>query len=185
MLVQGFLDEILPVGPRRPTSAFTAGCMLALGIALHGAVAAAGKPTDGSGKLDDVRFRNGIGVELRIGDLRGRVVLLYTFNSTQPAARESLAFVSALRKCGGSDLMVLALSFDRDLPTFETFLEEVRPSVPLLLDPSGELATTLGVDDVPTAILLDRDGNVRWQKAIGVRADHAPLERALLETLAE
>ena len=46
-------------------------------------------------------------------------------------------------------------------PEVERFCEMWGIKGPILLDPAGELATTLGVRGVPTNVVVDSDGTVR------------------------
>ena len=46
-------------------------------------------------------------------------------------------------------------------PEVERFCEMWGIKGPILLDPSGELASTLGVRGVPTNVVVDSDGTVR------------------------
>jgi len=46
-------------------------------------------------------------------------------------------------------------------PEVERFCEMWGIKGPILLDPAGELATTLGVRGVPTNVVVDSDGTIR------------------------
>jgi hypothetical protein len=46
-------------------------------------------------------------------------------------------------------------------PEVERFCDMWGIKGPILLDPAGELATTLGVRGVPTNVVVDADGTIR------------------------
>ena len=46
-------------------------------------------------------------------------------------------------------------------PEVQRFCEMWGIKGPILLDPAGELATTLGVRGVPTNVVVDSDGTIR------------------------
>ena len=46
-------------------------------------------------------------------------------------------------------------------PEVERFCEMWGIKGPILLDPAGELATTLGVRGVPTNVVVDSDGTIQ------------------------
>jgi len=46
-------------------------------------------------------------------------------------------------------------------PEVERFCEMWGIKGPILLDPAGQLATTLGVRGVPTNVVVDSDGTIR------------------------
>lgn len=129
--------------------------------------------------VDDLRFRNQQGAEIRIGDLRGRVVLLYAFTSNHVSARDMLARLSQLDARADCNLVVLALSLDHNPDDLALLLQGVRPGVAMLLDPSGELATSLAVDAVPTAFLLDRRGEIHERRALRTGDDFRALEESV------
>ena len=133
--------------------------------------------------VDDLRFRNAQGGEIRLGDLRGRIVVLYTFTSAAPAARTTLEQLSRLDARADCDLVILALSLDRDPRDLARLLEAARPRIAMLLDGSGELASALGVGAAPVAFVLDRQGAIRGRHALESGDDFGPLEGAVAALL--
>lgn len=135
--------------------------------------------------VDHLRFRNQQGAEIRIGDLRGRVVVLYAFTSTHASSRDMLARLSRLDARADCNVVVLALSLDRDPDDLAFLLQGVRPRVALLLDSSGELATSLAVGSVPTAFVLDRQGEIQERRALQTGDDLRALEASVGRLLAD
>ncbi len=74
-------------------------------------------------------------------------------------------------------LIVVAVNLDRHRPDAERFLKRFRPSFDVRFDPEGELAERFKVQGMPTSIVVDRQGVVRFTHT-GFR----PVDRALYET---
>lgn len=135
--------------------------------------------------VDELRFRNAQGAELRLGDLRGRVVVIYTFTSTEPSAGEALVHLSRLDAESDCRLVVLALSLDPDPQDLARLLQSVRPRIAMLLDGSGRLGAVLGVGRAPVALVLDRGGEIRERHELRGETDFGRLEEAVTELLDE
>jgi peptidoglycan/xylan/chitin deacetylase (PgdA/CDA1 family) len=73
-------------------------------------------------------------------------------------------FLAAQRALAGLDVDFLAISMDGRW-------KDVPGSLPLLLDSGGEWSRRVGVDRVPTTVVLDATGTVRWSRSGTVRSD--------------
>ncbi len=135
--------------------------------------------------VDDLRFRNQQGAEIRIGELRGRVVVLYAFASTHASARDTLDRLSRLDSRSDCELVVLALSLDREPRDLARLVQSVRPEVAMLLDSSGELAASLEVGESPVAFVLDRRGAIRQRRALRTHDEFRALEASVASLLDE
>lgn len=73
-------------------------------------------------------------------------------------------------------LVVVAVGVDRKRRDADRFLANLHPSFVVDFDPSGESAERFGVKGMPTGLVIDRQGLVRFTH-IGFR----PEDRALYE----
>ncbi len=63
----------------------------------------------------------------------------------------------------GKDLVVIAVNVDHSRKKADAFLHEFRGGdVPIVYDEKGVLATKFHVEQMPTSILFDRDGKLRY-----------------------
>jgi cytochrome c biogenesis protein CcmG/thiol:disulfide interchange protein DsbE len=61
---------------------------------------------------------------------------------------------------GADGLVILAVNLDRDRAKADEFLATDRGQLDILYDPKGDIAKQFNFKDMPTAILIGRDGKV-------------------------
>lgn len=95
---------------------------------------------------------------------RGHVVLLDVWATWCEPCRDALPLYQDLsQEFGARGLDVLTINVDADARLIAPFLQEAKLSLPVLLDPEARVAeSTLKVKLMPTALLIDRKGHVRF-----------------------
>jgi cytochrome c biogenesis protein CcmG/thiol:disulfide interchange protein DsbE len=121
-----------------------------------------------------------------IGEFRGRVVYLDFWASWCAPCRQSFPWMQAMKDAYESrGLTVLAVNLDQHRGDAERFLAQFHPSFDVRFDPQGTVAERFKVQGMPTGLLIDRHGVVRFTH-IGFRpVDAAAYENQLREILAE
>jgi cytochrome c biogenesis protein CcmG, thiol:disulfide interchange protein DsbE len=101
--------------------------------------------------------------------------------------REQLPFLDTLAaRYGPSGLLVVAVAFDEERAAVEAFLTAAPVTFPILWDRAGEqLSPRLGIDRLPTTVLVDRRGLVRSVHLGYGRAEGEKLEAEVRRLLAE
>lgn len=121
------------------------------------------------------------GRELRLGALRGRVVLLDVWASWCEPCREEMPLlddIAARLKDDGVE--VVAVSVDDDRAKAEEFARMRRRwRLTLAHDPAGAIADRLQPAAMPTAYVVDRDGRLREVATGFSKASAAQLEARL------
>ena len=99
------------------------------------------------------------GAVWRLVICRGRPVLL-TFWATTcgPCRRELRAIVENSQE--GDQLVVLAVNPQEDLATIHGLAEEISMNMPVVRDETGAISALYGVHELPTNVIIDRDGKV-------------------------
>jgi peroxiredoxin len=126
------------------------------------------------------------GPVLRLGDHRGKVVLLNFWATWCVPCREEMPAMERLfRRFSGDGLVVLAVSVDAQGAAAVTpFLDTQRLTYPVGLDPGMTLARRYQVRALPATFLVDRRGRL-VASALGSRewdsAEAAALITALLQ----
>jgi thiol-disulfide isomerase/thioredoxin len=121
------------------------------------------------------------GKELRLADLRGRVVLLDFWATWCEPCKLSLPFYARLqRELRG--LEVVAASTDEADEDVRKFLAQAPLPFTIARDPDGRVAEELGVQLMPTTFLLDRAGKVRFRH-VGFSPDSEGALRREVELL--
>lgn len=110
-----------------------------------------------------VAFRNLAGDEMRLGDLKGKVLLVNLWATWCPPCIVELPYLDALqRDMGGDDFQVIAISVDRGgarqvLPFMaENDLAHLEP----WMDKNGEMMKAMRVRSLPVTWLIGRDGRI-------------------------
>lgn len=116
----------------------------------------------------------------------GRVLYLDFWASWCGPCRQSFPWMEAMKKtyeAQGFD--VLAVNLDANRADADKFLREFRPNFPVRYDPAGALAISFKVKSMPSSVLIDRHGVVRYNH-VGFRPiDERAYEGQLRELLAE
>jgi peroxiredoxin len=82
-------------------------------------------------------------------------------------------------------LTVVAVNLDQNSRDAEQFLAKFHPTFDVRFDPQGTSAEYFKVQGMPTSVVIDRHGRVRFTH-IGFRpADEAAYDRELRQVLAE
>lgn len=95
---------------------------------------------------------------------RGSVVLLDVWATWCEPCKDALPMYQDLAKHYSTrGLKVYALNVDEDTRAVAPFLEETKVTLPVLLDANAEVSEkVLRVRGMPTTVLLDRQGRVRY-----------------------
>jgi thiol-disulfide isomerase/thioredoxin len=100
-------------------------------------------------------------------DLRpyqGKVVYLDFWASWCTPCRRSFPWLdSVAQQYKQRDLVVIGVNVDHDRGLAEKFLKDTPVLFPIVYDPQGEVASEFQVMGMPSAVLIDRSGKVRFQ----------------------
>jgi thiol-disulfide isomerase/thioredoxin len=130
-------------------------------------------------------FRDAAGGEHRLGDWRGRVVLVNFWATWCAPCRHEMPALDRLQAAlGGERFTVLTIATGRNaLPAIERFFAETGvKNLPVLLDPRSALARASGVVGLPATILIDAGGR-EIGRMLGEAAWDSPSAIALLRAV--
>lgn len=121
-----------------------------------------------------------------LNNLRGRVVYLDFWASWCAPCRQSFPWMQEMQDTyRPQGLTVIAVDVDRKRRDAERFLAMVHTTFAVEFDPNGELAERFHVQGMPTGLLIDRRGVVRFTH-IGFRpSDRARYEAQVQQVLNE
>ncbi len=116
------------------------------------------------GVLAGTRSGTARAAELDLGAYRGKVVYLDFWASWCTPCRKSFPWLASLvHEYGAQNIVVVAVNVDHDRRRAERFLDETPANFSVIYDPKGEIAATYKVVGMPSAVLIDRAGKVRFQ----------------------
>ena len=123
---------------------------------------------------------------LDLAAYHGKVVLVDFWASWCAPCRQSFPWMQTLKMTyAGQGLSVLGVNLDQDRRDAEKFLAQFHPNFDIRFDPQGELAERFKVHGLPTSLLIDRHGVLRYSHIGFQPADRATYEAQLRELLAE
>jgi peroxiredoxin len=106
------------------------------------------------------------GSNVRLSEHRGDVVLLLFWSSHCSTCAAQLSALDALDGTYQSaGLTTLAVSVDDEPARALAYAQEHRTHFPLLLDRSKQVGRAFGVVQLPTLVLIDRSGAVRYMNS--------------------
>jgi peroxiredoxin len=110
----------------------------------------------------DFTLRDLNGRPVRLSGLRGKVVFLNIWATWCPPCRMEMPSMESLhRRLQGRDFVMLAVSEDESGPSaVRTFVDEMKLTFSVLLDPEGSLPPRYGVTGYPETFIIDRKGHV-------------------------
>lgn len=116
---------------------------------------------------DDFTLRNLDGQPVSLGALRGRPLLINFWAPwCQPCRVEMPVLVRASQQAQQADpqggLIVLAVAIKSEADSVRAFRKEFALPFPVLLDSDNRVLNRYGVDSIPTSLLIDRQGTIRW-----------------------
>ena len=101
---------------------------------------------------------------LDLAKYRGKVVYIDFWASWCGPCKLSFPFMQQLAaRYPAGDVAVVTINLDRQRGAAEAFLRQVRSTLPVVYDPSGNLANIWKVTDMPTSLVFDRKGVLRFR----------------------
>jgi peroxiredoxin len=106
------------------------------------------------------------GGTVKLSDFAGKAILVDFWASWCGPCRQEMPFLVgqyALNKDKG--FVVLGVNVDKDAKNLNKFLAglEVKPDFPIVHDPQSKICPLYGLEGMPTSVLIDRKGIVRFR----------------------
>lgn len=111
----------------------------------------------------DFTLKSSLGDNLRLSEHRGEVILLNFWASWCGPCRQEMPLLNAINdrysKLGFS---VIGVNVDKDSALASKLLKDIPVGFPVLYDNLSLVSATYDVSAMPTTVLIDRDGNMRY-----------------------
>ncbi len=134
----------------------------------------------------DFALRASAGDNVRLSEARGQVVVLSFFGSRCNTCRSHLAELDDLyRTYGPAGLAVYGVSIDDDADGARHFASSVGVAFPMLADPAKSVGRAYEIDRLPTVVIVDRSGRVRYVHSEPKTRGEPPYVRELRRLLDE
>jgi len=164
----------------------TVAALFALAVVgwLH--TAAANSPAAaGAGPAPDFSLPARDGGELKLSSLRGQVVMLNFWATWCGPCRQEMPLLEQIHaKYEPLGFTLVGVNVEEDSAAAKAWLQKVPVSFPVLFDTRNTVSGTFGVAAMPSSVLIDREGKVRYVHQgykPGDEARYAEMIRALVK----
>ena len=131
-------------------------CSLSL-VAIAPASAASAKPAP------NFTLKSMTGKNMKLSEMTGNVVLINFWASWCGPCREEMPLLNALhQKYGPLGFTVLGVNVEEQTDKARGFLKDFPVDFPVLLDKTNKVSKMYNVIAMPTTVVVDRDGNMRF-----------------------
>jgi len=135
--------------------------LLVLGLAGLYAVPVQAKPVDG--KAPDFTLHSRGGQNLRLSDYRGQIVLINFWASWCGPCRQEMPLLQNLyHRYSKLGFTILGVNVDSDSTKANNYLRDMQVTFPILYDNSNSVSKRFNVNAMPTTVIVDRNGNMRF-----------------------
>jgi peroxiredoxin len=120
----------------------------------------------------------------RLGDYKGRVVLINFWATWCAPCRDEMPSIQRLKeKLGGQPFVVLAINLDEPESRIRKFLSEMKVDFTILLDPERRVAKAWDARILPASFIVGGDGRVRYTLVGEIEWDHEHVVARISELL--
>ncbi|MGI9286215.1 MAG: TlpA disulfide reductase family protein [Pseudomonadales bacterium] len=105
------------------------------------------------------------GANLRLSEYRGEVVLVNFWASWCGPCRQEMPLLNKMYqryKKAGFTLLGVNVDLEKDRAKAQNIAEQLKLSFPVLFDSKQQIVDTYKVASMPSSVLVDRDGNIRY-----------------------
>lgn len=115
------------------------------------------------GPAPDFTLKSKSGENLRLSEYRGQVILINFWASWCGPCRQEMPLLDELHKDYAKlGFSVFGVNVDKDPAKADKILRDIPVSFPILYDSDSQVSKLFDVDAMPTTVIVDRDGNMRF-----------------------
>jgi peroxiredoxin len=117
----------------------------------------------GVAQAPDFTLKSDSGANLKLSELRGEVVLINFWASWCGPCRQEMPILSELHdKFKDMGFTVLGVNVEENSAEARRLLKDMPVSFPVLFDNNSTVSKQYDVVAMPSTVLVDRDGNMRY-----------------------
>jgi peroxiredoxin len=120
------------------------------------------------------------GKAMGLTDLKGQIVLMNFWGSYCGPCRKEFPILDQIsRQYRGKGVTLVGINVEHDSSAAVDWLKETPVSFPILFDVDSKVSKLYGVDGMPSTVILDRKGTVRYVH----RSYHAGVENEYIDQI--
>jgi peroxiredoxin len=108
-------------------------------------------------------LKNLAGKNIKLSELSGNVVLVNFWASWCGPCRQEMPLLNAIHnKYEPLGFTVLGVNVEEQVDNARSYIDERPVDFPILLDSNNQISQLYNVLAMPTTVVIDRDGNIRF-----------------------
>jgi peroxiredoxin len=126
-------------------------------------IAAQAQAISESAPAPDFTLKSNSGKNIKLSELRGQVVMINFWASWCGPCRQEMPLLNQLyQRYEPMGFTLLGVNVEEDSAAADKVLKEIPVDFPVLYDNRNQVSDTYQVRAMPSTILIDRDGKVRY-----------------------
>lgn len=135
--------------------------ILGMGLLLSTSLLVAG--ANASDPAPDFTLQSSTGENVRLAEQRGQVVMLNFWASWCGPCRQEMPLLDAMHKrYSSAGFQFYGINVEEDNTDAKKLLKELGVSFPVLFDPESKASKLYNVDAMPTTVVIDKKGLIRY-----------------------
>lgn len=116
-----------------------------------------------SGPAPDFTLKSRSGENIKLSELRGQVVMINFWASWCGPCRQEMPLLDQIyQRYEPMGFTLLGVNVEEDSSAADRVLKEIPVSFPVLYDNKSQVSASYQVRAMPSTVLIDRDGKVRY-----------------------
>jgi peroxiredoxin len=126
------------------------------------------------------------GKNIKLSELRGQVIFINFWASWCGSCRQEMLELDKLYvKYNNSGFTILGINIEEEATAALKIIEDDKISFPILFDAENKVSQLYGITEIPTSVLIARDGKVRYLNRNYIPDDINTYEEWLKELIRE
>jgi thiol-disulfide isomerase/thioredoxin len=131
----------------------------------------------------DFTLKNDAGENIRLAEQRGKVVMLNFWASWCGPCRKEMPLLDEMyQRYNKIGFELYGINVEKDTAAAKKLLKDLKATLPVLYDPESKVSKLYNVDAMPTTVMIDKNGEIRYVNR-GYKAGDEEKYRDQIQTL--